>query len=222
MDVSARRLWSEVAPWPSAIQRLGRLNRDGRLNGDARAYFWEGPEKPKRGARFIGPYEADAVKRGHELVAALVAVYESGDTLPAKEALARLGTRDETRDMVEKALAPARESCPRAIDVHGLFSTEPDVFGGFTDISPFIRSQDENADVTVFWRAWRSGGELRRVGGVDRAGICSGRRVRRDRQQITGFLGEQEGLDLGRQERSVGVGSRSGYPSRHVGDAAAQ
>ena len=162
MDVSARRLWSEVAPWPSAIQRLGRLNRDGRLNGDARAYFWEGPEKPKRGARFIGPYEADAVKRGHELVAALVAVYESGDTLPAKEALARLGTRDETRDMVEKALAPARESCPRAIDVHGLFSTEPDVFGGFTDISPFIRSQDENADVTVFWRAWRSGGELRR------------------------------------------------------------
>ena len=49
VDVSARRLWSEVAPWPSIIQRLGRLNRDGRLNGDARAYFWEGSEKPKEG-----------------------------------------------------------------------------------------------------------------------------------------------------------------------------
>ena len=162
IDVSARRLWSEVAPWPSAIQRLGRLNRDGRLNGDACACFWEGLEKPKRGARFIGPYEADAVKRGHELVTALVAVYESDDTLPAMEALARLSTRDETRDMAEKALTPAPEPCPRAIDVHGLFSTEPDVFGGFTDVSSFVRSQDENADVTVFWRVWRSDAELRR------------------------------------------------------------
>ena len=162
IDVSARRLWSEVAPWPSAIQRLGRLNRDGRLNGGACACFWEGLEKPKRGARFIGPYEADAVKRGHELVTALVAIYETDDTLPAMEALARLSTRDETRDMVEKALTPAPDPCPRAIDVHGLFSTEPDVFGGFTDVSSFVRSQDENADVTVFWRAWRSDAELRR------------------------------------------------------------
>lgn len=162
VDVSARRLWSEIAPWPSMVQRLGRLNRDGRLNGDARACFWAWPEKPKRGTRSIGPYEADAVRRGHELVAALVAVYESDDTLPAKEALARLNTRDETRELVEKALTPAPESCPRAIDVHGLFSTEPDVFGGFTDVSPFVRSQDENADVTVFWREWRSDTELRR------------------------------------------------------------
>ena len=161
VDVSARRMWSEIAPWPSMVQRLGRLNRDGRLNGDARACFWEEPEKPKRGTRFIGPYEADAVRRGRELVDALVAVYES-DTLPAKEALARLSTRDETRELVEKALTPAPESCPRAIDVHGLFSTEPDVFGGFTDVSPFVRSQDENADVTVFWREWRSDTELRR------------------------------------------------------------
>ena len=165
VDVSARRLWSEIAPWPSMVQRLGRLNRDGCLNGDACACFWAGPEKPKmpkRGTRFIGPYEADAVRRGHELVAALVAVYASDDTLPAKEALARLSARDETRELVEKALTPAPESCPRAIDVHGLFSTEPDVFGGFTDVSPFVRNQDENGDVTVFWREWRFDIELRR------------------------------------------------------------
>ena len=30
VDVSAVRLWSEVAPWPSLVQRLGRLNPDGR------------------------------------------------------------------------------------------------------------------------------------------------------------------------------------------------
>ena len=166
VDVSARRLWSEIGPWSSVIQRLGRLNRDGRLNGDARAWFWEGPEKPKRNARFIGPYEAEAVKYGRKLVNELIAVCESDDTLPAKNALARLSAREEIKALVERALAPEPEPCPRAIDVHGLFSTEPDVFGGFTDVSPFVRSQDENADVTVFWREWHSDAELRRTEGL--------------------------------------------------------
>src|SRR5205823_4264979 len=34
----------------------------------------------------------------------------------------------------------------------GLFSTEPDLAGGFTNISQFVRDQDRNADVQVFWR----------------------------------------------------------------------
>ena len=167
VDVSARRLWSEIAPWPSMVQRLGRLNRDGHLNGDACACFWVGPEKSKQNARFIGPYETERWELGCKLIAALVEVYESDDTLPAKEALARLSTRDKTGELVEKALTPAPESCPRAIDVHGLFSTEPDVFGGFTDVSPFVRSQDENADVKVFWREWRSDTELKRSEGLN-------------------------------------------------------
>ena len=162
VDISARRLWSEIAPWPSLIQRLGRLNRDGRLKGDARACFWEGPEKPKRSDRFVGPYEAEAVRLGRRLVDALVAACESDDTLSATDVLASLNAREATRELVEKALVPAPEPCPRAIDVHGLFSTEPDVFGGFTDVSPFVRSQDENGDVTVFWREWGSEAELRR------------------------------------------------------------
>ena len=161
IDVSARRLWSEIAPWPSVIQRLGRVNRDGRLNGDARAYFWEGPEKPKRGARFIGPYDAEAVKLGRALVSKLVKESDS-EKLSAKDLLERLSvSAEENRRDIEKALTPAPQPCPRAIDVHGLFSTEPDVFGGFTDVSSFVRNEDENADVTVFWREWHSGAELR-------------------------------------------------------------
>ncbi len=166
VDISARRLWSETAPWPSIVQRLGRLNRDGQLNGDARAWFWDGPEKPKRNARLIGPYEAEAVKLGHKLVKELVAVYESDEMVSAKDALAKLSARNEIKELIEKALTPAQEPCPRAIDVHGLFSTEPDVFGGFTDVSPFVRNQDENADVTVFWRTWRADAELRRSEGL--------------------------------------------------------
>ena len=166
VDVSARQLWSEIAPWPSVIQRLGRLNRDGRLNADARAWFWEGPEKPKRNARFIGPYEAGAVKLGRELVNELIAVCKSDDTLSAMDVLAKFNTQGEAKDRNETALTPAPEPCPRAIDVHGLFSTEPDVFGGFTDVSPFVRSRDVSPDVTVFWREWRSGSELRRSEGL--------------------------------------------------------
>ena len=29
VDISARTMWTEVAPWPSLVQRLGRLNRFG-------------------------------------------------------------------------------------------------------------------------------------------------------------------------------------------------
>lgn len=162
IDISARRIWSEIAPWSSIIQRLGRLNRDGRLNGEACVYFWESPEKPKRNALFTGPYETERVKRGRELIAKLAAVCEFDDKLSAKDALASMSTKDETKGLVEKALTPAPEPCPRAIDIHGLFSTEPDVFGGFTDVSPFIRNQDESADVTVFWREWHYDAELRR------------------------------------------------------------
>ena len=166
VDVSARRLWSEVAPWPSTVQRLGRLNRDGRLNDDAGARFWEGPEKPKRNARLIGPYEAEAVKIGRSLINGLVAEYESDEMVSGKDALARMSTRNDICELVEKALTPAPEPCPRAIDVHGLFSTEPDVFGGFTDVSQFVRNQDEIADATVFWREWSSDSELRRSEGL--------------------------------------------------------
>ena len=166
IDISARRLWSEVAPWPSVVQRLGRLNRDGQLNGEARAWFWDGPEKPKKGARLIGPYEADAVKLGRRLIEKLVAEYGAQEVLSAKDVLASLSKEEETKSLMEKALTPVPEPCPRAIDVHGLFSTEPDVFGGFTDVSPFIRNQDENADVTVFWRELRSGVGLRNSEGM--------------------------------------------------------
>ncbi len=40
----------------------------------------------------------------------------------------------------------------RQHDLHGLFTTEPDLAGGFTDISAFVRDRERNADVYVFWR----------------------------------------------------------------------
>ena len=69
LDISARRLWSEVAPWPSVVQRLGRLNRDGQLNGEAAAYFWRLPLPAKSKAdERIGPYLKEDLDRASGLL----------------------------------------------------------------------------------------------------------------------------------------------------------
>jgi CRISPR-associated endonuclease/helicase Cas3 len=156
VDVSARHLWSEIAPWPSVIQRLGRLNRDGR-DQDAQAWFWEAPagaskERKQRGP-VIRPYEPEDVERGSRLVAGLEPLSLGR---PFREALEKLKAVSVQGDL-EAALQPRPEPMPRALDVYSLFSTERDVHGGFTDVSVFVRSSDPDADLTVVWREWGGG-----------------------------------------------------------------
>lgn len=155
VDVSATRLWSEVAPWPSLVQRMGRLNRDGGSNANAQAmFFWDSSAgaKPKKGSR-VGPYEGDAVARGEKILSALIELSANEPTLSAREALAKIRQQSAIGKEITTALQPVPEPYPRASEVHGLFSTEPDLFGGFTDVSPFVRDSDDDADVTVFWRS---------------------------------------------------------------------
>lgn len=152
LDISAHHLWSELAPWPSVIQRLGRLNRDG-LDREAKAWFWETPRDGGRGKKQqerIGPYEATDINTAKKLLNALIPLSRR---LHFAEALKKL--EQEHGKAVEEALKPKLEPMPRALDVHSLFSTEPDLHGGFTDVSAFVRSADPDADVTVFWRDWR-------------------------------------------------------------------
>ena len=133
------------------IQRLGRLNRDGRDNG-AKAYVWElqKPEKWNHGGEsWIGPYREQSLKDAKTLLDALTT--PSADK-PFADALEDL--KSANCELLECALEPLCEPHPRALDVHGLFSTEPDMHGGFTDVSRFVRDSDPDADVTVFWRDW--------------------------------------------------------------------
>ena len=151
VDISARRLWLEAAPWPSVLQRLGRLNRDGRADGKAKAFVFEWPPEGKKGkGQPIGPYEEKDIKESLKLLTKFAAIYESEPKLGAKAAMDKL--RESSAAAMDAALKPKDEPFPRAMDVHGLFSTEPDLFGGFTDVSSWVRGDDKNADVTVFWR----------------------------------------------------------------------
>jgi CRISPR-associated endonuclease/helicase Cas3 len=154
MDVSACRLWTELAPWPSLVQRLGRLNRDGKSNDKARAKFFEVPVESKKNSSKmnVGPYSAEAMTTGRWLAARLVDLYSEQPQLSALAALALMQKDEKTSTRLTAALQPAQQPFPRAMDIHGLFSTEPDLFGGFTDISRFVRGEDPNADAIVFWR----------------------------------------------------------------------
>lgn len=143
IDISAHRLWSELAPWPSIVQRLGRLNRDGRDN-TALAYFWKALKDED------GPYSK------HELGAAgqlLQAIIPSSAEMAFSAAIEQLDAKHQ--QILKDALQPTPAPLPRALDLHGLFSTERDLHGGFTDVSAFVRNADPDADLTVFWRTWR-------------------------------------------------------------------
>ena len=151
VDISARRLWTELAPWPSTLQRLGRLNRDGKLNAEAAAHILEIPADKNA----VSPYEPDDLKTAKKIIDALVKKSEAEPTKPIRKILSELSSSSGgVHADIAKSLEPKPAPFPRAFEVHGLFSTEPDVFGGFTDVSPWVRGGDKNADVTIFWRDW--------------------------------------------------------------------
>ena len=152
LDISAARLWSEVAPWPSVVQRLGRVNREGR-QPEACAIFW----MPKRGgkkesdkgnpnAKRIGPYEKRGLEGSKQLLEEVCGYIRNGKAY--RDALDEVLATEESRS----AFKVEPDAVIRPHDLCGLFSTEPDLAGGFTDVSLFVRDQDRNADAYVFWR----------------------------------------------------------------------
>lgn len=157
VDISSSRLWSEVAPWPSVIQRLGRLNREG-LQPDARAWFWMPGESDDRdnesGApneKRVGPYQGVALNTARQLLESLRRQI-GDDPLKYRAALdAVLGTAES-----KEALEVEYDAVIRPHDFLELFETEPDLAGGFTDVSQYVRDQDRNVDAHVFWRASRT------------------------------------------------------------------
>jgi CRISPR-associated endonuclease/helicase Cas3 len=151
VDMSAARLWSEVAPWPSMIQRLGRLNREG-AQPDACASFWmpmaddtnKGDESPN--AKRVGPYEKGALNCARTLLEEVIG--RQADSSSYRDALDAVLLTEESRE----AMQVKPELVIRPDDFFELFSTEPDLAGGFTNVAQFVRDQDRNVDVRVFWR----------------------------------------------------------------------
>lgn len=131
VDVSAATLFTELAPWPSLVQRFGRCNRDGNASSFARAYW------------------IDLPSGGSDKLAA---PYEVADLKDAQKQLSKLSdvAIDKLPSVSLKFCAP---HVIRAKDVLELFDTTPDLAGNDLDIDRFVRDIEES-DVRVFWRQW--------------------------------------------------------------------
>jgi CRISPR-associated endonuclease/helicase Cas3 len=131
VDVSAQVLITELAPWSSMVQRIGRCNRRGDLNDKAQVIWIDIPNDEKDDLAL--PYSADDLKRAREAISGL------SDAGP--QSLAGIQVPE----------APVIRPVLRRRDLVDLFDTTPDLCGEDLDISRYIRDHDDS-DVQFFWR----------------------------------------------------------------------
>ena len=131
VDISARTLLTELAPWPSLVQRFGRCNRKGEYAQSDILWVDMGER-----SQDTAPYAPDDVEAARQLMKSLegrsagpVDIEALGDVMQEAEHLTVIRRRD----------------------VVGLFDTTPDLSGSYLDVSQYVRGMDER-DVSVFWR----------------------------------------------------------------------
>ncbi|MBA2433678.1 MAG: CRISPR-associated helicase Cas3' [Chthoniobacterales bacterium] len=153
VDVSARLLITELAPWSSLVQRFGRCNRG---NGDI---FFDDAE--------VVWINVDASDEG------LTSPYTARELNDAREALKHAGV-----DVGLASLQEINVSAPRVVrpvlrhkDLLDLFDTTPDLCGNDLDISRYIRDGDDT-DVQVFWRDLPEGLLNEDIADPDRRELC--------------------------------------------------
>lgn len=151
VDISAKTLITELAPWSSLVQRFGRCNRYGEY--DEATIIWiphtdlEDDKKLKP-----APYTAE------ELRTATARLKDLTDAGPQN-----LPSVHDTLPFTH---------VPRRKDLIELFDTTPDLAGADIDVSRFIREADEY-DVQVFWRDIPETGPSPDEKGPTREELCS-------------------------------------------------
>ncbi len=131
VNLDAHALWTEVAPWPSLVQRFGRCNRTGRAQ-PALVHWVDVPDP--------APYQPTDLEVARQRLRDL----EGGSVAPAD---------------LHFPLAPPVPwlgSMLRRVDLLGLFDTSPDLSGNDLDVTAFIDAETPG-DVFVFWRRWDPG-----------------------------------------------------------------
>jgi CRISPR-associated endonuclease/helicase Cas3 len=128
VDITSRHLFTELAPWPSLVQRFGRCNRGGEYE-DAWVRWID--VDTSADAQLALPYESEALTIARELLRGIDSAAPAD--LPP----------------VEQPYTPTHVL--RRKDFLDLFNTEPDLSGFDIDVSPYLRDPG-GADVQLFWR----------------------------------------------------------------------
>lgn len=134
VDVSARLLITELAPWSSFVQRMGRCNRGAEFSG-AEA-LWVDIEPDAKGELLL-PYSQDELDQARTELLKLTG--DDNNVSPA--ALSKI--KVEPKPIIRPVI--------RRRDLVDLFDTTPDICGQDLDISRYIRDGEDN-DVQFFWR----------------------------------------------------------------------
>jgi CRISPR-associated endonuclease/helicase Cas3 len=134
VDVSARTLFTEIAPWPSLVQRFGRCNRAGEWgDGEARVFVVDAETPDALDDDLARPYARVDVDAARAKLAGLV------DAGP------------RSLEAVPLDAEPPALPVIRRRDLLELFDTEPDLAGHDVDVGRFVRASVDR-DVQVFWR----------------------------------------------------------------------
>ncbi len=150
VDISAKTLFTELAPWSSLVQRFGRLNRAGE-HAESRAFWIDLDLSDKSSAL---PYDAEALRLARSCLEQLTDV--------GAAALSTIPRQDE-----QPALPVLRRK-----DLLELFDTEPDLAGHDIDVSRFVRATDDR-DVQVAWRAIGEGPPPDDASDLQRDELCA-------------------------------------------------
>lgn len=126
LDLSAHRLFTEIAPWPSMVQRFGRCNRDGQDREALVKWIDVSTEKAVE-----APYREDALEQSREILDSMDDV--GIDKLP------RVAPPEPIAQVI------------RRVDLLSLFDTTADLSDMDIDVSRFIRDR-QSLDVAVLWR----------------------------------------------------------------------
>lgn len=128
VDLNAAVLFTEAAPWPSVVQRAGRCNRSGRIEGAE--LWWLPPEQHL-------PYREDDLAASIAALTALEGVAMTSEELASQQV----------------PVAQVQVAVLRRPDLRALFDTAPDLTGADIDVSPFVRDA-EDLDVQLAWAQW--------------------------------------------------------------------
>jgi len=136
VDVSARTLFTELAPWASLVQRFGRCNRRGEYTGTepARVYWLDVSGDEKKQESLSKPYEREQLLKARELL---------------KQC--NQGVGPGALESIDTKLEFHHRHVIRRKDLIELFDTTPDLAGNDIDIDRYVRDVD-HSDVQVFWR----------------------------------------------------------------------
>ncbi|EAQ81514.1 hypothetical protein DSM3645_28072 [Blastopirellula marina DSM 3645] len=162
VDLSSAIQWTEVAPLPSIVQRLGRLNRAGEFGHDGQTKCGWTPVAVLLGVPLPSPPPKQTNKEMEQHEKAVTGAYlpyDRNECEAAQESLkdvrdaspANLDT--QLRSALDSTLQPPAYSLQRH-ELLDFFDTDSNLSLGYTDVSPFVRGIDPETDIYVVWREW--------------------------------------------------------------------